>query len=356
MWAALNIWVPGEAAAAAVAQACAGRGHAVVAVHGEYVKALVVDPPSPDSFTGFRWQDLEQRDLEAIARAHGGYFGGGSQGSGRVPYDRIRRHQVVHEISPEAAGARRQQVIAGFPQPAPQPPDAARLDEGSSQAQRNPVEVVREISQRIYGDPGIVLRTVSSDDAGAIEGYRENFGSFIADLTDAMMHQGSCYPHTVEEIPLLIALATHDGLAGIHRTLLLGHVFIAASAGLANLPARADQLAARGLDLTETDDEHSVRQAVGHRLPQLWQRWDRESPGARLALAYLAAVYPEQAAPLTGEIRELHGTWPGTSCADGLALCLAIATGDDAVRLAGRLRVLRMSIGAVSPRSQPGAT
>jgi hypothetical protein len=157
--------------------------------------------------------------------------------------------------------------------------------------------------------------------------HRRCGGSLI---TAAIMHQGSCYPHTVEEIPLLIALATHDDLAGIHRTNLLGQVFAAASAGLANLPARADVLAARGLDLTETDDERSVRQAVERHLPELWQRWDRESEGTRLALAYLAAVFPEHAAPLTDGIQELHGIWPATSRAEGLTLCLALATNDDA--------------------------
>jgi hypothetical protein len=322
-----------------VAQLLAQRGHRWVIAQEGVVRSLCVNPPvawEKDSNWG---QDCETAAVESIARTHGGYLGSGSEGSGEEPERSFLRdgRTPTIELDEQTALDRRREAIAAVPQRQPEPAAAPVFETVAESSDLDFRVAIREISQRLYGDPESALRLAAPDGSGG--GERQVPGSayeFLADLHNTVMPQDSCYPDTVEAVPLLVELATRDDVTDDVRNYACFLLFSGASNGLRMIAVAADQFVAQGEEFIEYDAARLTREAVGARVGELFARWDRRSESVRMSTARLAAVFPEQAAasPIMTDLAVFAERWPGTRRAAALRLALAAARADDAATIA----------------------
>jgi hypothetical protein len=331
--------IPAGGAERTVAEALVQRGHRWVIVNDGVVASLCVNPPteSDDGEDGsaFSWQDCEMAAVKQLLRDHGGYVGSCVEGAGPNPQDRFLRdgRTPAFELDEPTALARRHAAIAAFPVRSPEPPAAPLFDAETPRRAPAFIEVLRAASQRIYGDPHAALRLAGM--AGPGDASISAF-DYLGALQNEVMHQGSCYPDTVEAVPLLVALATHEHVYDSERAYAMEFLFAGASYGPRSLSRCADQAAALGEEFGESDGARLTREAVQAHGGTLFARWDQEVGPVRMALAALAAALPEQAAAASvlPALAEFAGRWPGTKRAAALGLALAAARGDDEATLA----------------------
>lgn len=315
----------------AVARHLALRGHRWVIVRDDGVESLCVNPPSAEP--GGRWQDCETAAIEAIAREHGGYLGSVGEGSGASPERHFLRdgRSVDIELDAETALQRRHAAIAMFPPQLPEPAPAGPFDDApDSREDGDFLAVIREISQRLHGDPQAAFDLAAPDGPGNawVPG---SSGEFMSELHNAVMHQDACYPHTAEAVPLIVALATDERLPFPVRDYAYAMLYYAASNGDRLIAYLADKLVAEGEGLEPPEGPRLTHAAVEAEAGSLFARWDREPGPIRMSLAGLAATYPSQAAAcdLLPGLAEFTRRWQGTGRGAALALALAAARGDD---------------------------
>lgn len=325
-----QVAVPDEERARLVADALVERGHRWVRVRPVYLPHLdpqhrlfgrpefsrpelegwwqvgsLVDEPASDRDAEFHQQECEREAVRATARAHGGFYDGGSMAGRETMLSHLDRRGLVHDLDEERAHAVRRAVIAGFP-PRPQALVPSVPLRYAAEGDGHPplLELVRQVVRRQRAQRGELPEGTAwwlTPDAGAFEDDRE----LLFELANAAMHQGTCYPHTAQEIPLLAALAAHDGVHPVHRAVLVTFLTEAGTIGSRLVAADADRRVALGLALEEHEDERAARSAVEAAAPELLERWDGECEAVRFALAALAAVCPEAARP-SGVIPRVH--------------------------------------------------
>lgn len=351
-----SVAAPSEADARSAASAMARRGHRWVTVRPVYLPHLdpgnglfgkpefsrpelegwwsvdsLVDEEAPDPTSEFHQHSCEQAAVEALGRAHGGFWNGGSLADRETMLSEpsgFDRRGLAHELDQEHAHRIRRDLISGFPPPREEPAPAAPLRCSTVARPLPPVlECVRQVAREQKAQQGDLPDGTAwwlTEEADGFSGDRE----VIFELADSVMHQGTCSPHTAAGIPLLAGLAAHEDMRPAHRAVLTTFLFEAATAGQRLAASGADRRVALGLSLEEAADERAARHAVEAAAPYLLDRWDSEEEAVQFALAALAAATRHGASGT--RIRHLAERWTTGPRTDALRLAAALAETDSA--------------------------
>jgi len=348
-----SVAAPSEADARSVASALTRRGHRWVTVRPVYLPHLdpgnhlfgkpefsrpelegwwsvdgLVDEEAPDRASEFHQHDCERAAVEAIGRAHGGFRNGGSQANRETLLSVFDRRGLVHELEQEHAHRIRRDVISSFPPPVEEPAPATPLQ--CTTAER-PFPPVLECARQVARDQEAQQGKLPDGTAWWLTNEADSFSDdreVIFELANSVMHQGTCYPHTADEIPLLAGLAGHEDIRPAHRAVFTTFLFEAATIGQRLAASGADRRVALGLPLEETADELAARHAVEAAAPYLLGRWDDEDEAVQFTLAALAAATRHSAS--STRIRHLAERWATGPRTDALRLAAALAGTDDA--------------------------
>ncbi|MFJ5099373.1 hypothetical protein [Streptomyces sp. NPDC088557] len=303
--------LPSEGAALAAAAELSGMGHRLTAVrvhdHFRFVpSSFWYGRPSMDPelegwwqvfslavYSGYERMALEpflrseRTRMACVARAHGGFQQGYSEGHAATAERVFQRDGLVHE-----------QAGADVALPSPLPKDPVRPRAGppwkcSEVGEPSVVvQAVVAVAERMYGSAEVVPDAVGwlLDEEFAFGEPYGSTGEFLGDLVDAVAHQGTCTDTTVEAVPFLMELVCDDKVAPGSRLVLLGDLLRLAASGAAAEVSLADRITALGCVWEESAAEYLTRRAIGSELPRLLSRWGDESDAARFALAALAAL------------------------------------------------------------------
>ncbi|MGW6833851.1 hypothetical protein ACWGCI_10640 [Streptomyces sp. NPDC054949] len=259
-----------------------------------------------------------------VARAHGGFQQGYSEGHAVTLEGAFARDGLVHD-----------QAGAEVPLPAPLPEEPVRPPAGPSWNHGGlgePTAVVRAVvaaAERIYGgaENAPEVATWLLDEEFAFGEPYETTGEFLGDLSNAVAHQGTCTDATVEAVPFLAELVCDDSIAVGSRLMLLDDLLRLAVSGPSAAVSLTDRTAALGDVWQESAAEYLTRRAISKELPQLLSRWGDESDAVRFALAALVAVCDGHDQHLPARLAELPAP-EGTGRADVVALIAALLSGE----------------------------
>jgi hypothetical protein len=343
-----DVTVPDEASAHAVAGQLAERGHLLVTVrqvqpspYGEKFVgwwrtcSLVVDPPHDGPL---EISPAENAAVSAIARRHGGRVNGAC---GRWPDEaiaRFPREGLTHELDRAEADAIRARIVAGQARPAPTLPAAPGLKCGSFRRPSAELKAAGEVLQRTTAGPGLLFDVTTY----------ENAGDLVAEIADAVMHQGTVGPDTPSAVPVLAGLVGAGGVSDFFRAMALMVLFQMGTAGRRRMAAQADE-AALGTQ-QETPDEAATRAAVVAAVPALVAAGAGRSELAGFLLAAVAAAGRESGAGLPAGLDKLADKYAGTARTPVVALIRALAAGDEAA-----IRAALAQVTAARPDLDDGA-
>nr|WSX54134.1 hypothetical protein OG409_37610 [Streptomyces sp. NBC_00974] len=341
-----TLYLPGEDAAREAAAELAGMGHRLTAVrvhdHFRFVpSSFWYGKPSTDPELAGWWQvsslavysghdrmalepffRTERARMARVAREHGGFQQGGSEGHAVTLEGVFTRDGLVHE----RAGA---EVTL----PSPLPTEPVRPPAGPSwncDGLGDPTLTVRAVvtaAERMYNGAEDAPEAVAwlLDEEFAFGEPYETAGDFLGDLADAVAHQGTCTDATVEAVPFLVELVSDDTIAVGSRLVLLGDLLRLAASGPSAAVSLADRTAALGGGWQEPAAEYLTRQAIGRELPRLLSRWEDEGDVIRFALAALASVCGGDGDDQRLFVRLAELPAPaGTDRADAVALMAAL--------------------------------
>lgn len=340
--------LPSKGAARAAAAELSGMGHRLTAVrvhdHFRFVpSSFWYGRPSMDPELEGWWQVFslavysgydrmalepffrsERIRVAHVARAHGGFQQGYSEGHAATLEGVFTRDGLVHE-----------QAGANVALPSPLPKDPVRPPAGppwTCSEVGEPavvVEAVVAVAERMYGSAEDVPDAVGwlLDEEFAFGEPYGSTGEFLGDLADAVAHQGTCTDATVEAVPFLMELVSDGNVTPGSRLVLLGDLLRLAASGPAAAVSLADRITALGGVWEESAAEYLTRRGIGSELPRLLSRWEDESDAVRFTLAALTALCG------TRDQRALSGlaAFPapaGSSRADVVSLVAALLSDD----------------------------
>ncbi|GGT27296.1 hypothetical protein GCM10010222_81370 [Streptomyces tanashiensis] len=340
--------LPSEGAARAAAADLSGMGHRLTAVrvhdHFRFVpSSFWYGQPSMDPELEGWWQVFslavyngyermalgpffrsERIRVAQVARSHGGFQQGYSEGHAATAERVFQRDGLVHE-----------QAGADVALPSPLPKDPARPPAGPPWERSEVgepavvVQAVVAVAERMYGSAEDVPDAVGwlLDEEFAFGEPYGSTGEFLGDLVDAVAHQGTCTDTTVEAVPFLMELVCDDSVAPGSRLVLLGNLLRLAASGPAAAVSLADRITALGGTWEESAADYLTRRAIGSDLPRLLSRWKDESDAVRFTLAALTALCG------THDQRALSGLAAlpapaGSSRADVVSLVAALLNDD----------------------------
>ncbi|MEU0585980.1 hypothetical protein [Streptomyces sp. NPDC006132] len=340
--------LPTEDAARAAAAELTGLGHRLVAVrahdHFRFVPShfWYGKPPMDPELEGW-WQTFslavyagydrmqlgpllrgERMQVARVARAHGGFHQGGSEGHAETLEGVFTRDGLIRA---QAA------ALVPLPEPLPvepaRPPPAPLLRCGGVGEPEAVARAVVSIAERMYGSAEHAPDAVEwlLDDEFAFGEPYESASAFLGDLADAVAHQGTCTDSTVEAVPFLVEVACDDEVPAGTRVIVLGELLRLATTGPSSAVALADRIAALGVPWQEPAADYLTRRSIGHELPRLLARWDHESDAARFVLIALTAACGDQGGLVRPPLDELSAP-RGTDRADVLALATALLDDD----------------------------
>lgn len=317
------VTVPDRASADRVADALAGRGHALVAVRevnwahkdptswwfgrpllrpeeeGQWDVSSVATDPLPDDDERW-WHAQEDEAVRRIARDHGGRSAGSGGGETATILRTFTRVGLVHELDEGTVHERRRAALSGVParevpEPGSHAGDDADDGPGEDDLPAGPGEPVNldlpedvdwATLEHAYGDASDV-----PDVLAGLAANDERWSGHLDALTGSVNHQGSTYSSTAPTMEVLAALATAPSLAPRRRLDLLSFLFLAGSGG--------DVAVARG----SRPDLHAepTRSAVTAATPTLLGLWPSASRPERRLLLLLAALAASTTAPTDAE-------------------------------------------------------
>lgn len=296
-------------------------------------------------------QERERAVVEALAREHGGFAASGwsslRQGTfpGPEPFapaaELFDLHGLVHQLDQKQAFAIRRSLNAGLG-PRPEVVRAEELDYGDQDRDYPPLlpsirEVARWLDSGREPSPKKPWEAVHS--GGIVAAWRAAADDDFEDEQDvsfwfqqSAIYQDSCFPHSVEAVPLLAGIAVHDDVHPQARVRSVVRLFEAATIGRRRAALEADRRHALGLPMTETDEESAVRLAVEDSALSMFDPWNQDSEAGQFALAALAAACPA-AARDTGAVERVRGLsdrWAEEPRADAMRFALALAEDEPA--------------------------
>ncbi|WP_283137538.1 hypothetical protein [Rhizohabitans arisaemae] len=306
-----RVVVPDEDRAGLVAAELAERGHRWVCVRPVYLPYLdpqhalfgkpefsrpeldgwwqvcsLVDEETPSEEEEFHQRACERAEVAGVARTHGGFTDGDATGLRETMLKHLDRAGLVHELSADETYVRRRAAIAAFAPVKAVLVPCTPLDSGDwTPDDKSFLELIRTT----VGE----LPDASEDSqwwlTDEVEELADDY-ELLFELSDSVMHQGTCYPHTPRGIPLLAALAANRAVPPAYRAVLLLFLAEAATAGRRRLAADADRRVALRLGFDESADESATRRTVEAVAPGLLATWENEGEAVRFGLAVLAAA------------------------------------------------------------------
>lgn len=312
--------MPDRAAAERLAEALAAFGFAQVAARplppqafgplpGMSWEVQAVDEGRyPRSLAGYRQQGAVERRACAIARAHGG-----------LPILIVRFCRDVPSL--QRAGppilrlnpGSRPPVLLVRTLPAP-PPGQLSLTPDS------PVRVlIRPDSLGLDAVPWQQL-TDAYGPAAAIPALitglargRRNWKSGFDDLIfNRLVHQGTCYSATAPALVALARLAESGALPAAKRRDIYLALQWSAWQSCADIIDASDAAAACGREPQPSKWAAQVKEAVSSVTPGLLARWASEPSACRLALAVLAATFPDHGQAVARQMAVMADEYAGT--------------------------------------------
>lgn len=333
-----TVTVPDRAAARAVADRLAERGHCHVAVRivdhfrlrgesptrPEYagwwdVFTVVVDPAVTATANSDWLEACEWAAVAAIAREHGGLTSGPGGGRADVVFKGLTKVGLVHKLRAKEAERRRLSAIGAFPTPGPTLPPAPGLRYLTESRGRSEVLAALEIAQRMPG-----FETLELEDDG------DDVGRLLIKLLTGLLvipEAEVCYPETASCVPAYAELAADERLTDYHRAMAMVDLYIVATVGRQHLAFGADRLRALGEPAIEPPDEVAGRMAVAASLPVL----AAPAGGSELTqfmYAALVAACPEAAPRPVADLEAFLRSWDGTTREPVGALLYGLAIED----------------------------
>ncbi|MGA5005389.1 hypothetical protein ACPCDX_10355 [Streptomyces koyangensis] len=369
-----SLAAPTEAAARSIASALARRGHRYVTVRPLYLPHLdpdsplfgmaqfsrpelegwwsvrsLVDEEAPGPDAEFHQQECEQVEVDAVGRENGGFRDVGSVTGRETMLAGWDPAGTTHELDQPRAHRLRREAVSRFPPPAEEPAPAEPLAYAAADRPFPPLlESVRQVARALAAREGELPDGVAWWLTAPAEEFPDD-PSVLFGLADSTLHQGTCYPHTAGNIPLLAGLAAYKDVRPAHRAVLISFLYEAATVGRRLAASEADRRVALGLPFEETPDEHAARRAVDVAAPPLLDRWDSADEAGRYALATLAAATGHSAS--RPRVLRLARRWATGPRSHALRLAAALAGGDD-TEAAAALREVVAS-GGVGPLAAP---
>ncbi|WP_338672252.1 hypothetical protein V1460_04425 [Streptomyces sp. SCSIO 30461] len=340
--------LPDEDAARAAAAELAGMGHRLTAVrvhdHFRFVpSSFWYGKPSMDPELEGWWQvsslavysghermvlepflRSERIRVAQVARAHGGFQQGGSEGHAATLEGVFTRDGLVHE----QAGAEVTPPVP-LPEDPASPPAGPPWKCGGVGAPATVVQAVVAVAERMYGSAEDAPDAVSwlLDEEFAFGEPYGTTGEFLGDLADAVAHQGTCTDTTVEAVPFLTELICDNDIAPGSQLVLLCDLLRFAASGPAAAVSLADRITALGGIWEESAAEYLTRRAIGRELPRLWSRRGDERDAVQFALAALTALCGVHDQCVLSDLAAFPAP-AGSSRADIVALVAALLSGD----------------------------
>lgn len=251
-----TVTVPDEAAARAVADELAARGHVLIAVRevdwahrdptsfwfgkptmrpheqGQWDVTSVATGPLPDADQRW-WQAQEDHAVRLLAQRTGGRSGGSGAGDTATLLRTFTRVGLVHELDAAAVHERRLAALAGSPPRAgaPEAHGSHDVDDDLADGPGDPVGLpaISEVNwtelEHAYGtaaDVPQMLAGLAANDAQ----WGEHLDALVASVT----HQGSSYSSTAPALRVVAHLAAAPQLSPKRRLDLLYTLFLAAAA------------------------------------------------------------------------------------------------------------------------------
>ncbi|WP_285590791.1 hypothetical protein [Herbidospora sp. NBRC 101105] len=288
----------------------------------------VVDELVPDDDMEDHQLECEEVAVAAVARRHQGFCDGGSMADRETLLRHLDLRGLLHDQTQEQAYRRRAAIARSFPARRVVPPPlvaaAAPVEGGLPPL----LDTVRVAASRLHAD-GTATPVTDWWLTGEPEHYEDD-QELLSGLFDAVLHQGTCSPHTAEQVPLLAGIVGHDQVAAPYRAFLL---FLLAEAGTVGrrLAARdADRRSALGLGFGQNAEETTAQNAVAAVAPALLRRWPEECEAVRCGLAFLAAGFPDsaRAAGVIEPIAEMAAACAERHRAAMMRLAHALASAD----------------------------
>jgi len=299
-------------------------------LEGWWQVSSVVDELAVDSDAEDHQRECEEVAVAALARSHRGFCEGGSIAHRETLLRHLNLDGLLHDLSQEQAYERRVAVARTFPAPRDIPAPLVAAASNSTEGLPSLLDTVRAVASRLEAD-GAATQMTSwwlTDEAAQFEDDQE----LLFELSDAVLHQGTCSPHTAEQIPLLAGLIEHEQIAAPCRAFLLLLLGESGTVGRRLAAQDADRRSALGLGSVQSPDEAAAQHAVEAVAPALLRRWPGECEAVRSGLAFLAAAFPAGArtAGIIQPIAEMAATSSEHHRATMLRLAHALASADDA--------------------------
>ncbi|MFI0366439.1 hypothetical protein ACH35V_01085 [Actinomadura sp. 1N219] len=299
-------------------------------LEGWWQVSSVVDELATEDATESHQRECEEVAVAALARSHLGFCEGGSIAHRETMLRLLDLDGLLHDLPQEQAHERRVAVARSFPTPqdiaAPTVAAAAPITRGLPSL----LDTVRAVARRLETD-GAATQMISwwlTDEAAQFEDDQE----LLFELSDAVLHQGTCSPHTAEQIPFLTGIIEHEQVAAPFRAFLLLLLTEAGTVGRRLAAQDADRRSALGLGSVQSPDETAAQNAVEAVAPALLRRWPGECEAVQSGLAFLAAAFPDRAqtAGIIQPIAELAATSSEHHRTAMLHLAHALASADEA--------------------------
>jgi hypothetical protein len=280
-----------------------------------------------------RQRQAVKRQAMAIARQHRGYPSGptGYHPPGQSP-SLARSSPQILLLNPD----RHPPVPAA--QSAPEPPPGLLSLEPDLPALTPPD--LTELRSTPWDEldhaylPGSLPKLISDLVLGQVA-----WNQFFDTLMPALIHQGTLYPATAPALTVLGRLAAAGSLEAASRRDIYTLLFEAARQLREDLIADTDRAHAEGRQPRPQRWAGPVRQAVQAVTPEILARWDSEPSACRLALAVLAAEFPEYGAAVADRIAQTADEHRGTQTGELLTLARHLNSGEATKALATAMAI-----------------
>ncbi|MYV97084.1 hypothetical protein [Streptomyces sp. SID3343] len=228
--------------------------------------------------------------VDTVARRHGGFTSGGSDGNRASMLGGFDRAGLVYE-APAGRPMPTMAVAPSLEVPVP------GWTDGGSYTRSDLVDAVRAVARRLYGDaaglPDNVDWLFDDDCFGSLS---DRDAEFMGRLCEAVSSDGQACDIDADSVEFVAALAADDHVPAAERAHFLYALLKSATSAHLYEVDMMDRATALGESSEESADERAVRLAVQARVPALLAHWDAEVDAGRLLLAALATLVPESAA------------------------------------------------------------
>jgi len=312
--------VPDRAAAERLVEALAAFGFSQVGARPLPPQAFRPDPGMsweiqavdeglyPRSLAGYRQQGAVERQARAIARAYGGF---------PILMARLGRDvpSLQHACPPilRLNPGSRPPVLLVQALPAPPPGQLSLTPDSPVRVLIRPdslsLDAVRWQELTAACGPAAEIPALITGLAQGRRGWKSGFDDLVF---NRLVHQGTCYSATAPALVALARLAASGALPAAKRRDIYVALQWSAWQYHADIIDGRDVAAVYGREPQPSRWAAQVRDAVSSVTPGLLARWASEPSACRLALAALAATFPDHGQAVARQMAVMAGEYAGT--------------------------------------------